>query len=48
MTIPLPDGTRASISHGDVSTVEKLLGVWSLLDGNNFKHIEENDVGMTK
>jgi hypothetical protein len=26
-TIPLPDGTRAHIFHGDVSTAEKSLGV---------------------
>jgi hypothetical protein len=48
MTIPLPDGTRAHISHGDISTAEKLLGVWSTIDGNNSKHIEENVTGKTQ
>jgi hypothetical protein len=47
MTIPLPDRTRAPISHRGLSTVEKLLGVWSLLDRNGFKHIEENIVDKT-
>jgi hypothetical protein len=47
MTIPLPDGPRAPISHGDVSTMEKLLGIWSSLNGKNSKHIEENVVGKT-
>jgi hypothetical protein len=48
MAIPLPDGTRAHISHGDVSTVEKLRGVWSTIDGNDSKHIEENVTGKTQ
>jgi hypothetical protein len=48
MTIPLPDGTKAHISHGDVSTAEKLLGVWSIIDGNDSKHIEENFTGKTQ
>ena len=34
MTIPLPDGMRAHMSHGDVSTAKKLLGVWSTIDGS--------------
>ena len=48
MTIPLPDGTRAYISQGDVSTAEKLLGVWSTINRNDFKHIEENVTGKTQ
>jgi hypothetical protein len=48
MTIPLPDGTRAHISHGNVSTAEKLLGVWSTIDRNDSKHIEENVTGKTQ
>jgi hypothetical protein len=39
MTIPLPNGTRAPISHGHVTTAEKSLGVWSAIDGNDSKHI---------
>ena len=42
MTIPLPDGTRAPISHGQVLTAEKSLGVWSAIDGKDSKHIKEN------
>ncbi len=42
MTIPLPDGTRAPISHSQVTTAEKSLRVWSAIAGNNSKHIEEN------
>ncbi|KAL3768308.1 hypothetical protein ACHAW5_007971 [Stephanodiscus triporus] len=45
MTIPLPDGSRAPISNGDVTTAEKSLGVWSGIDGNDSKHIEENVTG---
>jgi hypothetical protein len=33
--------------HGDVETVEKSLWVWSTIDGNNSKHIEENITGKT-
>ncbi len=47
MTIPLPDDTRAPISHGQVTTVEKSLGVGSAIDGNDSKHIEENVTGKT-
>jgi len=47
MTIPLPDGTRAPISNGQVDTAEKSLGVWSAIDGNDSKHIEENVTGKT-
>jgi hypothetical protein len=42
MTIPLPNGTRAFIPPGHVTTMEKSLGVWPTIDGNDSKHIEEN------
>jgi hypothetical protein len=45
MTIPLPDGSRAPISNGQVTTAEKSLGVWSVIDGDNSKHIAENVTG---
>jgi hypothetical protein len=47
MAIPLPDGTRAPISHGQVTTADKSLGVWSAIDGDNSKHIEETVTGKT-
>jgi hypothetical protein len=47
MTIPLPDGTPAPISNGQVTTAEKSLGVWSAIDGNDSKHIKENVTGKT-
>jgi hypothetical protein len=47
MTIPLPDGTRAPISHGQVTTAEKSIGVWSAIDGDDWNHIEENVTGKT-
>ena len=47
MTIPLPDGTRAQISTGQVTTMEKSLGVWPAIDGDDSKHIEENVTGKT-
>jgi hypothetical protein len=48
MTIPLPDGTRAPISPGHVTTAEKSLGVWSAIDGDDSKHIKENVTGKTR
>jgi hypothetical protein len=47
LTIPLPDGTPAPISNGQVTTAEKSIGVWSSIDGNDSKHIEENVTGKT-
>jgi hypothetical protein len=47
MIILLSEGTRAYTSHGDISKAEKLLGVWSTLDGNDSKHIEEIIKGKT-
>jgi len=47
MTIPLPDGTRAPIYMGQVTTAEKSFGVWSAIDGIDSKHIEENVTGKT-
>jgi hypothetical protein len=48
MSIPLPDGTQAPISHGQVTTAEKSLGVWSAIDGDDSKHIKENVTGKTR
>ncbi len=48
MRISLPNGTRAPISPGHVTTVEKSLGVWSAIDGNDSKHIKENVTGKTR
>jgi hypothetical protein len=45
MEIPLPDGSTAHIVHGDVSTTEKGLGVWSTVSGNDDKHLKENVTG---
>ena len=47
MMIPLPDGSRAPISNGQVTTAEKSLGVWSAIDGNDSKHIAENVTGKS-
>jgi len=47
MTIPLPDGSRTPIAHGEVTTAEKSLGVWSAIDGNDSKHIHENVMNKT-
>ena len=47
MSIPLPDGSRAPIAHGEVTTAEKSLGVWSAIDGTDSKHIEENITSKT-
>ncbi len=45
MEIPLPDGSSTTISQGEVSIVEKSLGVWSTMDGNDAKHISKNITG---
>jgi hypothetical protein len=45
MKIPLPEGSPATISQGEVSTAEKSLGVWSTMDGNDAKHISKNITG---
>jgi hypothetical protein len=42
MEIPLPDGSFATISKGEVSVAEKALGVWSTVDGDNNKHLSQN------
>ena len=47
MTILLPNGKQVSISHGQVTTAEKSLGVWSAIDGGDSKHIKENIIGKT-
>jgi hypothetical protein len=48
MEIPLPDGSAATISHAEVSTAEKALGVWSTVDGNNSVHISQNITGRVQ
>ncbi len=42
MEIPLPDGSAATISQGEVSTAEKALGVWSTVDRNDDEHLVQN------
>jgi hypothetical protein len=42
MEIPLPDGSAATISKGEVSVVEKALGVWSMVDGDDNVHLSQN------
>ena len=48
MEIPLPDGSLATVSQGEVSTAEKALGVWSTVDGNDDKHIAQNITGRIR
>ncbi len=43
--IPLPDGSSATISKGEVSVAEKALGVWSAVDGDDNKHLSQNITG---
>ncbi len=45
MKIPLPDGSTANIVHRDVMTAEKALGIWSMVSGNDDKHLVENVTG---
>jgi hypothetical protein len=45
MGISLPDGSTANIVHGDVTTAKKALGIWSMISGNDDKHLEENATG---
>jgi hypothetical protein len=45
MGIPLPDGSTANIVHGDVTTAKKALSIWSMVSGNDDKHLEENATG---
>jgi hypothetical protein len=46
MEIPLPDGSTANIVHRDaLRTVEKALGVWAAVDGNDDRHLTENVTG---
>jgi hypothetical protein len=42
MTIPIPNGLDADICQGEVSTAEKALEVWSTVDRNDKKRLEEN------
>jgi hypothetical protein len=48
MEIPLPDVSSANISQGDVSTAEKVLGVWSMVDRNDNKHLAQNVTGQVE
>jgi hypothetical protein len=43
--IPLPDSSTATISKGEVSAVEKALGVWSTVDGDSNVHLSQNITG---
>jgi hypothetical protein len=45
MEIPLPDGSGATISKGEVSVTEKALGVWSMVDGDDNVHLSQNITG---
>jgi hypothetical protein len=42
MMIPLPDGSAATISKGEVSVAEKALEVWSTVDRDNNVHLSQN------
>ncbi len=48
MEIPLPNGSSATVSQGEVSTAEKALGVWSTVDSNDDKHIAQNITGRVR
>jgi hypothetical protein len=48
MEIPLPDGSLATISQGEVSAAEKALGLWLTLNGNNDTHLAQNITGRIK
>jgi hypothetical protein len=41
-------GTSAMISQGEVLVVEKALGVWSTVDGNDNEHLAQNITGPVK
>jgi hypothetical protein len=45
MEIPLPDGSPATISQAEVSTAEKALGVWSIVDRDDTGHLLNNITG---
>ncbi len=46
--IPLPDGTSAMISQGEVTAAEKALGVCSTVDSNDNEHLAQNITGRIK
>jgi hypothetical protein len=48
MEIPLPDGTSAMISQGEVLAAEKALGVWSTVNSNENEHLAQNITGRVK
>jgi hypothetical protein len=45
MEIPLPDGSPATISQGEVFTAKKVPGVWSTVDSNDEEHLAQNVTG---
>jgi hypothetical protein len=45
MEIQLPDSSAATISKGEVSVVDKALGVWSTVDGDDNVHLSQNITG---
>jgi hypothetical protein len=48
LSIPLPDGSRQQILQLPVLESKKMLGVWSLPDGSDTKHLQEVVVGKTR
>jgi hypothetical protein len=48
MSIPLPDGSQEEIAQLPVSKTNKMLGVWSLPDESDAKHLQEVVVGKTR
>jgi hypothetical protein len=40
--IPLPNGTTAKISEGEVLVAEKAFGIWSSIDGKDNAHVKQN------
>ena len=47
LTIILPDGTRKAITQLRVADSWKMLGVWSLPNGSDKKHLQEEVIGKT-
>ncbi len=48
MEIPLPDGSLATISQGDIFKAKKGLGVWSTVNSNDNKHLAQNVTGRIR
>jgi hypothetical protein len=47
LTIILPDGTRKAIMQFHVMDSRKMMGVWSLPNGSDKKHLQEVVIGKT-